>query len=97
VERHPTRERAGDDEPAQRPAEERAREVVGGAEIEVGGVVLSDVGRRGDRVVSGEARPRRDRVEDSEPDHGDVERARHILLGVPGFLPVVGRHLPADP
>ena len=97
VEGHSARERAGDDQVAHHVADTAADEVLRRDEEELGRVLLRDLRRLVQRVVAGDRRPARDRVEDPEPDHGDVHRERDDPLRVLRLLRVVRRHLEADP
>ncbi len=97
VEGHAARKRAGDDQVAEDVLRPAAEEVLRRNEEEVGGVLLRDGRGLVHRVVAGEHRPARERVEDPEPDHRDVHRERHDPLRVLRLLGVVRRHLEADP
>ena len=97
MERHPARERAGDDQVAHDVADTAAHEVLRRDEEELGRVLLRDLRGLVQRVVAGDRRPARDRVEDTEPDHRDVHRERDDPLRILRLLRVVRRHLEADP
>ena len=68
-----------------------------GLQVVLGRVGLRLLNRVVNGGVAGERGPAGDDVEEPEPDHRDVQRARHVALGVLGLLAVVRRHLEPDP